>query len=660
MTRKAFSLYLTAFVFALVAFSLVPAVHAAPDGGKVTGTILTLDFGAKTVTIKKSDSSTVTLTFAKTTKISRNGKKAKNQALVLNDTVTAKYSKNLVLKALTATGPQSKKIAGALTAALKGNGTVTIGNQTVSVTAETRISRNGALVSLSQLTSHDKLVAHVKAVNGASGGYQALDLICDGPHDGLVRGLISAIQDSQITVMPDNGADDIVLNVTDSTMIEKDGKTATLADLTVGMQIKAAFDPDTNDAYVIEADSDGENNDAHIHGTVSAIDTTAGTLTIAPASGDPVTLNVDASTEIEVNHTSATLADIQVGMPVFAEYDSSTLLAMEIKAGDRDDNHQDHKIMGTVSAVDLNAQTVTITPDRGGDPVTLNVTAETDIQVDDAPGTLADIQVNDKIRAEFDPTTLNALEMNIGSGDGEHHGHQEHVSGTITNVDLTNSQVTIDPEHKDAVTVNIVDGTKIRVNGESSTLEQVQVGQHAIAEYNTDSLDATKLDVGDEHDGSENRRVEGQVTAIDAGQSTVTITPHHGDAVTVKVVDTTDLQVNGQAASLADVVVGDGAFALFDKTSFEASKLYVHSQEPQGDHVEGLVTAIDPDAKTVTIDPPNGDPATVNVVDATEIRVNGQPATLADVSVGDHAKAEYDGTTMNASRLMVNAHNGGH
>lgn len=504
MSRRTIFALLGALMLALWAFTLTPTTYAETNGLSVNGKILTLDLAAKVVTLKKSDNSTIALKFAQTTSVTRNGKSVRLNALVLGDTVQARYKSNRNLTKFNASGPKSKKVAGILNDALKGSGTVVIGGKSVKTNAETRISRNGNLVSLSQLTRQDKLVAHVKPADAQSAGQpEARDIIADGPEDLEVHGVISALSGNQVTVTPGNGTADVVLNVTDSTMIEVDGEHATLGDLKVGMEIEAAYDPATNNAFSIETDSEGEAGDAHINGTVSAVNTGAGTLTIAPKTGDPVTLNVDASTEVKVNNIEATLQDIQVGMPVSAEYDKATLLAKEIKAGEGDDNEEDAKVEGVVAAVDLNAQTVTISPDDGGADVTLNLTTETEIEVNDEPGALGDIQIGDRIRAEYDPATLDALELKVsdeGTGDGG--GPHEEVEGTITAVDQGNATVTIAPHEGDAVTVKITEHTDIKVNGEDATLADVQVGADAKAKYDPTTKEASKLEAGN-HDGGD-------------------------------------------------------------------------------------------------------------------------------------------------------------
>lgn len=508
---------------ALVIFGLLsgPAVRADTEAANLNGDILTLDLKAKTLQVIKSDKSVVTVTFNGKTVISRNGKTAKVKALLLRDAVQVKTKAGAALK-ITATGPASKKLAGKLSDALKGQGELIVGGKTVLATAQTRIVRNGQVASLSSLTRNDAIVAHLKPGSTESTS-EAFDVISSGPEDDEVHGTINAIAGNQVTVSPLNGSADVTLNVTDTTMIEVDGQEATLADLTVGMEIEAHFDPTTFEAFVIETDSHNEDDDAHISGTVSAVDLDAGTLTITPDAGDPVTLTVDAATEIEVNDNCGSLEDITVGLPVRAEYDTATLRAKEIKAGEDfgGDNgggghhgggdHEDADVRGVIAAIDVDAATVTITPNDGGADLVLNVTADSEIEVNDHEGSIQDLVVGQEVRAEYFPDSNNISELKVenGGGDGDNdndndNNEDQHLMGTIAAVDVDGATVTVTPEGDGAdVVLNVTADTKIEVDGDAATLADLEVGAQVQAEYDTATNNASEINVGDGHGGGD-------------------------------------------------------------------------------------------------------------------------------------------------------------
>jgi hypothetical protein len=105
--------------------------------------------------------------------------------------------------------------------------------------------------------------------------------------------------------------------------------------LQVGQGVDAEYDPTTLVAFKIDVNNEIE--EADVEGIVAGVDTNAGTVSITPLGGGPsITLVVNAATEIEVNELGATLADIQIGMPIKAEYNIATLLASAIQAGGED------------------------------------------------------------------------------------------------------------------------------------------------------------------------------------------------------------------------------------------------------------------------------------------------------------------------------------
>lgn len=486
------------FILALYALAGVlpsSSARAETDALSVTGVIHTIDLKAKLLTVKKADHSTITLKYNKLTLIERNGKAVKVKALALQDTIKARYKANLTALKFIANGPKTAKVAGALTNALKGTGTVTIGTTQIQTNAQTRVSRNGKLVSLSQLTRADTVVAHTKIAtfNASTSANEAEDLIASGPADDEVHGVITAINGAQVTITPTNGTTDVTVNVTATTMLEVDGDSAALGDLALGMQVEAHFDPTTFDAFVIETDSVGASDDAHVTGTVSAVDLLAGTVTIAPAN---ITLTVNAATEFEVNDAPGTLQDLSVAMPIRAEYDLTTLLAKEIKAGASDENNEDAEIEGSVAAVDTTNNTLTITPNGGGADVTLNIVTATDIEVNGANASLASVQVAMPVRAEYDTTTLNAFEVNAGTDDGGGGSEEDKVKGTIAAVSVSNSTVTISPDGGGAdITLTVTVATEIEVNGETGTLADFNDGDTIEAKYIAATMEATEIKV---------------------------------------------------------------------------------------------------------------------------------------------------------------------
>jgi Cu/Ag efflux protein CusF len=153
-------------------------------------------------------------------------------------------------------------------------------------------------------------------------------------------------------------------------------------------------------------------------GVVTAIDTTAGTVTIHDKKSDQdVTVSVTEMTRIHKNENEhATLADLAVGDKAAARYDTATMNAKRIQA--KSPKVKPAKVVGTISAIDADAQSVTIQPKKG-DAVTVFVTADTKINRNDAPATFADLVVGDHAAAKYDPNTMQATKINASSEDDD-------------------------------------------------------------------------------------------------------------------------------------------------------------------------------------------------------------------------------------------------
>ena len=329
-TRTPIRAFAVVIVLAL-AFSGISSALARGGGGAaatVSGTVYTIDTANKKLTIKTDTGASVRLGVGRSASITRNGAAASLKSLALNDSVSAQYKvATLAARTIVATGPAVSTTSGTAKSVSIGAGTLTVGAQVLQTNAGTRIARNGQIVALKQITLKDTLVAHV-----AMGTNVALDVVGDGPAESEVHGVISGIAGSDITITPGDGSPDVTVVVGTMTIIEVNDASGTLADLQLGEAVEAEYDPTTFAAFSIDVNSEDQN--AEVEGTVSGVDPVAGTVTITPQDGAPdITLSVDASTEIDVNDEGAGLADIQVGMPIKAEYDASSLLASEIEAG---------------------------------------------------------------------------------------------------------------------------------------------------------------------------------------------------------------------------------------------------------------------------------------------------------------------------------------
>jgi len=130
-----------------------------------------------------------------------------------------------------------------------------------------------------------------------------------------------------------------------------------------------------------------------VHGTVTGTDTTASTVTLTRFHKcDSVTISVTTSTKIDVNHKAGTLADIQAGeVAVVKLAKDGSAKAIHARSA-----HAHNILHGTVTGTDTTANTLTLSLKKTCATVTVNVTSDTKIQVNDKKGTLSNIQSGDR------------------------------------------------------------------------------------------------------------------------------------------------------------------------------------------------------------------------------------------------------------------------
>lgn len=417
----------------LVLLALPVAAEAAGRAASISGQLVSFSTAARSLTIKAAGGQQTVLRVNPASRLLRNGAPVRLAGLALRDSVTAQFERNtLRVISLRARGPAVETTRGGLLGVDAALRTLSVGTpagpREFQLVRSTLFVRNGRPATAGDLTSRDALLVHsLPAANGAA---VAADVEADGPEEEEVEGEISAIAGSDVTITPKQGKE-VTVHVDDSTVIRLhlphgERTEGTLADLEVGMEAEAEFDPVSFVAFKIDAeqeeDDEEEEEEAHVKGTVSAVDGGAGTITIEPRTGSPVTLEVDGSTKIELNGDSAPLGDIPVGAKAEAEYDAATNVASKIEAEteDEDDEEEEEEpaeVEGEVTAI--SATSITIAPEHSGAPVTLAIDADTVILIDHEPGTAADIEVGDEAEAKYDADTKVALRIKVEDEDEE-------------------------------------------------------------------------------------------------------------------------------------------------------------------------------------------------------------------------------------------------
>lgn len=319
-------------------FAVVAAAQARPaPAAALSGTIQTLSPAAQTLTVKSDAGTARTLNVTRATVIRRNAAAAQLFSLAPGDRILVGFNAATEKASrLIATGPDLRTTRGQVMEVDLTHKRLKIatsaGMHTFAVAAATRIVRNNRIAPFSAITLRDAVTVHSLPGNAADG--PASDVEADGPGEEGQGGTIASISGSDLTFTPDDGGPAVTVHTDGTTIITLDGEPATLAQLAVGMGVQVGFDPVTKTAFSIQAESAGvDQTYPAVEGQIAAVDTTKGTVSIAPTGGGAViTLTVDANTQITANGQDGTFADVTVGSPIRAEY-TTALLALQLEVG---------------------------------------------------------------------------------------------------------------------------------------------------------------------------------------------------------------------------------------------------------------------------------------------------------------------------------------
>jgi hypothetical protein len=320
-----------------------------------------------------------------------------------------------------------------------------------------------------------------------------------------------------------------------------------------------------------------------------------------------------------------------------------------------------------ITALDFVGGSISIGASSGaGSPITLHVTASTEVELDGDNDSFDQLAIGMPVRAEYDLSTRNAKEINAGDDNVDDSNDDDEdltIVGVLSAVDPSAGTVTVSSSAASLV-LRVTPASRIEINGEPATLAQLQVGVTAKAEYLKGSLALKEIEVGDDNGGGgvgEDVHLLGTVAAIDTTAATVTIDPDGaGTNLTVKVVASTVIEINGEPGTLAQIQVGATIDAEYFVGSLEAKELHVGQGTGGGGglgedvRIEGTIAAVDPVAKTLTVDPTGAAAnVTVKVVASTQIEINGEPGTLAQIQVGATARVDYFTGSLEATEIKI-------
>lgn len=285
-----------------------------------------------------------------------------------------------------------------------------------------------------------------------------------GPKEAKIEGVITAVDASADpdTVTITRGVRSVTLKVVPSTKIEVgDDDDGTFADLRVGQQVEAKFDPVTLIASKIEVEEADEDDENEAVGKVISADPVSGQVTL-DTTGDGVadlTLTTDSQTELKIGNVEISPAQLDLlnGLLVKVEFNDA-FLAEEIKAA----ASPHFSANGTVTAVDAAAGSLSLQTSSG--VLVFEVASGAEVRINGRKVSLSQVVVGDTARVTY---IVNGDGIEIALRIDVTGATPRHVNGKLVAVGA--STITVATRSGDVVlTVN--SQTDLRINGKRSTL----------------------------------------------------------------------------------------------------------------------------------------------------------------------------------------------
>jgi hypothetical protein len=285
------------------------------------------------------------------------------------------------------------------------------------------------------------------------------------------------------------------LNITRNSKLRRNNKKVTLTGLVLGDQAVAQYDVSSN---IKQLSSSGVGVTT-LQGGVLGVSSGTGVVDL-----DGGSFGTNAHTRIVRNGQVSTLGTLTAQDHVVAHVTGgapSSHAATRSDGGSEGENDdtavdiqvegpEECEIEGTITAIDLDANTVTVSSEYDGWEATVNVTPDTLIEIEglEAP-TIADLAVGQLVEVVYASDTQNAFRIEVENEDEE--GYAE---GPITAIDPVSGSITIDC-YGSPVTVLVTASTKIDKDDESAVFADLEVGDDVMAVYNTTTMIAKEIEV---------------------------------------------------------------------------------------------------------------------------------------------------------------------
>ena len=223
--------------------------------------------------------------------------------------------------------------------------------------------------------------------------------------------------------------------------------------------------------------------------------------------------------------------------------------------------------------------------------------------------------------------------------------------GTVVAINKRAHVMTIRNAAGVRVALKYTAATKLTLRGKPVSIGRLHVGDRVVMNYTPRvTVGAIKGTATSGDDTPGVFEVEGLVSAVDPVAGTLDIaTEHGGSTVQLKVDAATVITREDAAATLADLQFGDKVEARYASGTMLASSIKAETDVDQ-DEFEGIISAFDATAGTITITPEDGSAdVTITTDAATVFMFDDSPGSFADMQIGMEIEAKFDATTLLAT-----------
>ena len=284
-----------------------------------------------------------------------------------------------------------------------------------------------------------------------------------------VRATITAVNAAAGTLqITDRNGFSVTLKTSTSTVIQLDGKTATLADLKADDTAVVVYHRQTLVASQIAAASPPP---TVLTGTITSLDATTGAVQITTGHGTAIALTANSNSQIRLNGSATTVANLAVGQAVRVTYHPADKIALTLAAA----TPRAGVVTGAITALDLTAGTLQLTPLVGAvQSLTLN--AQTAYRLNGRPVTPATIAVGQLAAVQVgtnNTATVVAAET----------PPLIHLLGTISALNVQGGTVQITTPGATTITLLLGSFTTVQKDNAAATADKLAIGDQVQVEY---------------------------------------------------------------------------------------------------------------------------------------------------------------------------------